>query len=192
MQADNIQRCEWTGDDPQMIAYHDIEWGVPVHNDRELFELLVLEGAQAGLSWATILKRREGYRKAFENFDPKIVSNYGDADIERLLEDKSIIRNKLKITSTINNAKRFIEIKSEFDSFDQYIWNFINHKPIQNKFKILSDIPSFTPLSKDISSDLKKRGFTFIGPTICYAFMQSIGMVNDHLMHCFRYYELNL
>ncbi|WP_455142419.1 DNA-3-methyladenine glycosylase I [Candidatus Hodarchaeum mangrovi] len=192
MHTNKLPRCEWAGDDPQMIAYHDLEWGVPVHNDRELFELLVLEGAQAGLSWTTILKRRDGYRTAFENFDPKIISKYNDTDIERLLEDKSIIRNKLKIKSTINNAKRFIEIQSEFDSFDQYLWDFINHKPIQNKFKALSELPSFTPLSKDISNDLKKRGFTFIGPTICYAFMQSIGMVNDHLIHCFRYHELNI
>ena len=191
-QPNKLPRCEWVGEDPQMIAYHDFEWGVPVHNDLKLFELIVLEGAQAGLSWVTVLKRRKGYRKAFNNFDPKIISNYTEKDIDRLMEDRSIIRNKLKIKSTINNAKRFLVIQSEFESFNQYLWDFINHNPIQNHFKTLTDIPSSTPLSKDISKDLKKRGFTFFGPTICYAFMQSIGMVNDHITHCFRYHELNI
>ncbi|PWI48719.1 DNA-3-methyladenine glycosylase I [Candidatus Heimdallarchaeota archaeon B3_Heim] len=170
-----------------MRNYHDEEWGVPVHDDRELFELLILEGAQAGLSWATILKRREGYRKAFVNFDINKVAQFSDKDFDHLIVNEAIIRNKLKVKSAINNAQRFIEVQNEFGSFNKYIWSFIDHKPIHNQFVSLSEIPASTPLSVRISKDLKKRGFNFIGPTICYAYMQSIGMVNDHVVNCFRY-----
>jgi DNA-3-methyladenine glycosylase I len=180
-------RCEWAGEGEQMRDYHDKEWGVPVHDDRELFELLILEGAQAGLSWATILKRREGYRKAFANFDVNKVAHFTEQDFDRLIEDKGIIRNKLKVKSAINNAQRFIEVQKEFGSFNKYIWSFVDYKPIENQFNSLSEIPASTSLSESISKDLKKRGFNFIGPTICYAFMQSIGMVNDHMVSCFCY-----
>ncbi|MFY9300287.1 MAG: DNA-3-methyladenine glycosylase I [Candidatus Nitrosotenuis sp.] len=181
-----MQRCEWAKDEP-MIEYHDKEWGVPQHDDIMLFELLTLEGAQAGLSWLTILKRRDTYRKAFDNFDPKKVSKYKDSEIKKLLADPGIIRNRLKIKSTINNAKQFLAIQDEFGSFDKYIWGFVNNTPIQNKFKKLSDIPASTPLSDKISQDLKKRGFGFVGTTICYAFMQAIGITNDHTINCFRH-----
>jgi DNA-3-methyladenine glycosylase I len=183
-------RCGWAGDDPLMKAYHDEEWGTPVHDDQALFEMLILEGAQAGLSWSTILKRREGYRKAFMKFDVVKVANFSEADFERLIENKEIIRNKLKIRSAINNAQQFLKVQEEFGSFDSYIWSFIDNKSIHNEFKALSEIPASTPLSEEISKDLKKRGFNFIGPTICYALMQSIGMVNDHLMSCYRYEEI--
>ncbi len=183
----NLQRCEWAGEEQLMRDYHDKEWGVPVHDDRELFELIILEGAQAGLSWATILKRREGYRIAFANFDVSKVAQFSDQDFNRLISDERIIRNKLKVKSVINNAQRFIEVQKEFSSFNNYIWSFINHKPIQNAFTSLSELPASTPLSEQISKDLKKRGFSFIGSTICYAYMQSIGMVNDHVVSCFRY-----
>ncbi len=180
-------RCEWAGEEEQMRDYHDKEWGVPVHDDRELFELLILEGAQAGLSWATILKRREGYRKAFANFNVNKVAQFTEEDFDRLIEDKGIVRNKLKVKSAINNARRFIEVQKEFGTFNEFIWSFIDYKPINNQFKSLSEIPASTPLSEKISKDLKKRGFNFIGPTICYAYMQSIGMVNDHIVSCFCY-----
>ncbi|MFX0151392.1 MAG: DNA-3-methyladenine glycosylase I [Candidatus Hodarchaeota archaeon] len=185
-----IKRCEWANAEPLMIKYHDEEWGVPIHDDTELFEFLILEGAQAGLSWSTILKRREGYRKAFENFNVNKVANYSEKKIEELLQDEGIIRNKLKIQSSINNAQRFIEIQEEFGSFNEYIWQFVNFKPIQNRFKELKEIPASTDLSNTMSKELKKRGFTFVGPTICYAFMQSIGIVNDHLIDCFRWIQL--
>ncbi|MHA1975977.1 MAG: DNA-3-methyladenine glycosylase I [Candidatus Hodarchaeales archaeon] len=181
------RRCEWAGEEQLMRDYHDEEWGVPVHDDRELFELLILEGAQAGLSWATILKRREGYRKAFANFEVKKVADFSEQDFNRLIIDEGIIRNKLKIRSAINNAKRFIEVQKEFSSFDKYIWSFVDHKPVHKELTSLSEIPASTLLSEKISKDLKKRGFNFIGPTICYAYMQSIGMVNDHVVSCFRY-----
>jgi len=180
------KRCEWAQDEPN-ITYHDKEWGRPQHNDQKLFEFLILEGAQAGLSWTTILKRRAGYRKAFSDFDALTVSKYTQKRVEKLLKDKSIIRNKLKITSAINNAKQFLKIQEEFGSFDNYIWGFVNHKPIKNKFKKLSDLPASTEISEKLSKDLKKRGFNFVGPTICYALMQAIGMVNDHTVNCFRY-----
>ncbi|MHA1215033.1 MAG: DNA-3-methyladenine glycosylase I [Candidatus Hodarchaeales archaeon] len=183
-------RCEWALENQLMRDYHDNEWGVPVHDDYKLFELLILEGAQAGLSWSTILNRREGYRKAFANFDYEQVAQFTEDTIEALLQDKSIIRNRLKIRSAVNNAKQFIKVQQEFGSFDNYIWGFTNYKVIHNAFSNLSDIPAYTLLSKNISKDLKKRGFSFIGPTICYAFMQSIGIVNDHLTHCYRYNEL--
>ena len=177
-------RCEWAKTEP-MISYHDNEWGTPKHDDQILFEFLCLEGAQAGLSWMTILKRRQGYRKVFSNFDARKISKYDNTRVRKLLQDKSIIRNKLKILSTINNAQQFLKIQKEFGSFDSYLWAFVNHTPLKNNFKKLTDIPAFTSLSKSMSSDLKKRGFTFVGPTICYAFMQAIGMVNDHTVDCF-------
>ena len=179
-------RCEWAKEEPN-ISYHDNEWGRPVHDDKKLFEFLILEGAQAGLSWTTILKRRDGYRNAFANFDPKKVAKFDDKKISKLLLDESIIRNRLKITSAVNNAKQFLKIQKEFGSFDKYVWSFVNHKPIKNKFKKLSDLPASTPISEKLSKDLKQRGFTFVGPTICYAMMQAIGMVNDHSSNCFRY-----
>ncbi len=190
MNEQSFVRCEWAGTDPEMTAYHDNEWGVPVHDDRELFELLILEGAQAGLSWATILKRRNGYRQAFAYFDVQEVANFTDADFERIIQDPGVIRNKLKVKSAINNAKRFIAIQEEFESFDNYIWNFVECTPIQNCFKSLQEIPAQTELSVQISKDLRKRKFSFIGPTICYAYMQSIGLVNDHIINCFRYNEI--
>ncbi len=180
------KRCEWAKDEPN-ITYHDVEWGKPQHDDRKLFEFLVLEGAQAGLSWATILKRRDGYRKAFSDFDARKVSKYNQKQIEKLLKDESIIRNKLKINSAINNAKQFLKIQEEFGSFDKYLWGFVNHKPIKNKFKKHSDLPASTEISEKLSQDLKKRGFNFVGPTICYALMQAIGMVNDHTSECYLY-----
>ena len=181
--VDTMKRCQWALD-KIMIDYHDKEWGRPLHNDRKLFELIILEGAQAGLSWITILKRRKTYRKAFSNFDPLKVSKFTKKDIQRLLNDEGVIRNKLKIASAINNAKQFIKIQKEFGTFDKYIWSFVKNKPIINKYKKLAEIPSTTSLSDEISKDLKKRGFNFVGSTICYAFMQSIGMVNDHTVDC--------
>ena len=180
------KRCEWAKDEPN-ITYHDKEWGRPQHNDQKLFEFLILEGAQAGLSWSTILKRRAGYEKAFSDFDALKVSKYAQKRVEKLLKDESIIRNKLKINSAINNAKQFLKIQKEFGSFDNYLWGFVNHKPIKNKFKKLSDLPASTEISEKLSKDLKKHGFNFVGPTICYALMQAIGMVNDHTVGCFRY-----
>ncbi len=185
-----IKRCSWAGSDPVMVDYHDREWGVPVHDDTELYEFLLLEGAQAGLSWATILNRREGYRKAFENFDVQKVALFSEDDLERLIQNPGVIRNRLKINSAINNARLFIKIQEEYGSFDQYIWGFINYQPIINRFKKLADIPASTELSTTISKALKKRGFNFVGPTICYAFMQAVGMVNDHILDCFRYSEI--
>ena len=180
------KRCEWAKDEPN-ITYHDKEWGRPQHNDQKLFEFLILEGAQAGLSWTTILKRRNGYRDAFSDFDVLKVSKYTQKHIKKLLKDESIIRNKLKINSAINNAKQFLKIQEEFGSFDNYLWGFIEHKPIKNNFKKLSDLPATTEISEKLSQDLKKRGFNFVGPTICYALMQAIGMVNDHTSQCFLY-----
>lgn len=179
-------RCEWAKDEPN-ITYHDKEWGVPQHDDTKLFEFLILEGAQAGLSWSTILKRRDGYRKAFSNFDILKVSKYNKTQVEKLLKNESIIRNKLKINSAINNAKQFLKIQKEYGSFDNYLWSFVNHRPIKNKYKKLSDIPASNEISENLSKDLKKNGFSFVGPTICYALMQAIGMVDDHIVSCFRY-----
>jgi len=180
------KRCEWAKDEPN-ITYHDKEWGKPQHNDQKLFEFLILEGAQAGLSWTTILKRRDGYRKAFSDFDALKVSKYTQKRVEKLLKDESIIRNKLKINSAINNAKLFLKVQEEFGSFDKYLWGFVKNKPIKNKFKKLSDLPATTEISEELSQDLKKRGFNFVGPTICYALMQATGMVNDHTSNCFLY-----
>jgi len=170
-----------------MVEYHDSEWGVPLHDDRKLFELLTLEGAQAGLSWSTILARREKYRRAFDYFDPEKIVRYTEGDVVRLMGDEGIVRNRLKILSVINNAKRFLEVKKEFGSFDQYVWSFVDYTPIVNRFRELRSIPSSTPVSDRMSRDMKKRGFSFIGSTICYAFMQAAGLVNDHTLDCFRY-----
>lgn len=184
-------RCEWCANSfDEYVRYHDEEWGVPVHDDQKHFEFLVLESAQAGLSWATILKKREGYRNAFADFDPNIVSTYEKGMVEELLQDASIIRNRLKIEATINNAKRFLEIQSEFGSFDTYIWQFVEGKPIVNKWKIKFEVPVTTKESDALSKDLKKRGFKFVGSTTIYAHMQAIGLVNDHTIDCFRYKEL--
>lgn len=180
------KRCEWAKDEPN-TTYHDNEWGTPQHDDQKLFEFLILEGAQAGLSWTTILNRREGYRKAFSNFDAKRASKYTQKHVEKLLKDESIIRNRLKVNSAINNAKQFLKVQNEFGSFDEYLWGFVNHKPIKNKFKKHSDLPTSTEISEKLSEDLKKRGFNFVGPTICYALMQAIGMVNDHTSNCYLY-----
>jgi len=178
------KRCQWAKDEPN-ITYHDNEWGRPQHDDQKLFEFLILEGAQAGLSWSTILKRRKGYEVAFSDFDVEKVSKYTQKHVEKLLKDESIIRNKLKVNSAVNNAKQFLKIREEFGSFDKYLWGFVNYKQIKNKFKKLSDIPASTEISEKLSKDLKKRGFNFVGPTICYALMQAIGMVNDHTSECF-------
>jgi DNA-3-methyladenine glycosylase I len=185
------KRCAWTqGSSPLMLDYHDREWGVPVHNDRRLFEFLILEGAQAGLSWKTILDRRQNYRRAFDDFDARKIAQYTKKDINRLLKDEGIIRNRLKIEATVENAKRFIEAKKEFGSFDEYIWQFVGGRPIQNKFKKITELPAQTKESEVMSRELKKRGFRFVGPTICYAFMQAVGLVNDHTTDCFRYREI--
>jgi len=184
-------RCQWCVNGGEIyLDYHDMEWGVPVHDDRHFFEHIVLEGAQAGLSWITILKRRENYRKAFDNFDVRKVAKYGEKKIEELVQDPGIIRNRLKIKSAVNNAQVFIAIQKEFGSFDKYFWSFTGGKIIDNKIKTMRDIPATSELSDTISKDLKKRGMSFIGTTIIYAMMQSVGMVNDHEMTCFRYKEL--
>lgn len=184
-------RCVWVGRDPLMIAYHDKEWGRPWHEDRRLFEYLVLDAAQAGLSWSTVLKKRENYRQAFHNFDPTKIAHYSSTDLRRLLKNPGIIRNKLKIKSAVINAQEFIKIQEEFGSFDKYIWQFVNYKTIQNRFRTLKQLPAFSPESVAMSRDLKNRGFRFVGPTICYAFMQAAGMVNDHLTTCFLYRKLS-
>lgn len=187
----NLKRCTWCeGLYDDYVKYHDEEWGVPVHDDRKHFEFLILEGAQAGLSWSTILKRRDGYRKAFADFDPVLVAEYGDAKYESLLQDPSIIRNRLKVRSAINNAKKFLEVQKEFGSFDSYIWKFTGGKPLVNSWEKMSDIPAKTELSDRVSKDLKKRGFNFVGSTIIYAHLQATGIVNDHEVSCFRYKEL--
>lgn len=184
------KRCGWAGNDPVYIEYHDKEWGVPVHNDVKHFEFLILEGAQAGLSWITILKRRENYIKAFDGFDPEKVAKYDEKKIEELLQNKGIIRNRRKVEAAVVNAKAFLEVQKEFGSFDKYIWQFVGGKVIKNKWESLEEVPARTSESEAMSKDLKKRGFKFVGPTICYAYMQAIGMVNDHLIDCFRYEEI--
>jgi|TARA_B100001964_G_scaffold31005_1_gene32185 DNA-3-methyladenine glycosylase I len=180
-------RCGWPGKDENMVKYHDEVWGKPIHDDRTLFEFLILEGAQAGLSWSTILNRKYTYKKAFDNFDAKKISKYTSKDKKRLLNDVGIIRNRLKVDSAILNAQKFLEVQKEFGSFDKYIWSFVNHKSIINKFKKHTDIPATTKESDAMSLDLKKRGFKFVGSTICYAFMEAVGMVNDHEVGCFRH-----
>ena len=186
------RRCEWAdGGDPLIVAYHDDEWGVPSHDDRHLFELLTLEGAQAGLSWATILRKRQGYRSAFEQFDPDRVARFNRRKIERLLTDPSIVRNRLKIESTVNNARRVLEVQEEFGTFNAYMWEFVDGAPIVGRRRTLSDLPSETQESNAMSKELKRRGFRFIGSTVCYAYMQATGLVNDHVTTCFRYRELS-
>jgi DNA-3-methyladenine glycosylase I len=184
-----MERCPWAKTD-LYVKYHDAEWGVPVHDDRLLFEFLVLEGAQAGLSWETILKKRENYRQAFDNFDPDLVARYGQKERVRLLADAGIVRNRLKIEAAVQNAKAFLAVRDEFGSFDEYIWGFVGNEPKQNSWKSGKEVPAQTPESDAMSKDLKRRGFKFVGSTICYAFMQAVGMVNDHLVDCFRHEEL--
>jgi len=179
--------CNWPSNDPLMIRYHDEEWGVPLHDDRKIFEFFVLDAFQAGLSWRTVLHKRENFRKAFDNFNVKKIAAYGEKEIARLLADEGIIRNKAKISATITNAKHFLEVQKEFGSFDKYIWQFTGGKPVKNKLKALSEMPVSSKESDAMSRDLKLRGFKFVGTTICYSFMQAAGMVNDHLVHCFRY-----
>jgi len=183
-------RCGWCGNDPLYVEYHDQEWGVPVYDDQTLFEFLILEGAQAGLSWSTILKKREGYRLAFDGFDVEKVARYDGIKISALLTDPGIVRNQLKIGSAVTNAQAFLKIRDEWSSFSDYIWSFVDGRPIQNAWRSLAEIPAKPPLAETISKDLKKRGFRFVGPTIIYAHMQATGMVNDHLMDCFRYREI--
>jgi len=183
-------RCAWAGTDPLYNLYHDAEWGVPVHDDRRLFEMLILEGAQAGLSWITILRKREAYRKAFDNFDPHKIIKYNVKKVEQLMANEGIVRNRLKIASVISNAEAFLAVQKEFGSFDTFIWQFVGGKPIINKRKSIRDIPPTTPESDAMSKELKRRGFKFVGSTICYAFMQACGMVNDHELNCFRYKEV--
>ena len=183
------KRCEWAAKEP-MIRYHDREWGVPLHDDRRLFEMLILEGAQAGLSWDTILNKRESYRKAFHGFDPSAVAKYGEQDVIRLLSNPGIVRNRLKVRSAIRNAGAFLAVQEEYGSFDAYIWQFVAGRSKANRRQSMEEIPAKTDISDAMSKDLKKRGFNFVGSTICYAFMQSVGMVNDHTMDCFRYGEI--
>lgn len=184
------ERCPWCLGFDQYIQYHDEEWGVPVHDDRKHFEFLILEGAQAGLSWATVLKKRENYKKLFADFDPKKVAEFDQSKIEELLQNAGIIRNKLKVNGAVINAQKFIEVQQEFGSFDQYIWSFVNHTPIVNKIKSMKEAPATSPESDALSKDLKKRGFKFVGSTIMYAHMQACGLVNDHLVSCFRFEEV--
>ncbi len=185
-----VQRCSWCGDDPLYVAYHDEEWGVPVRNDHALFEFLILEGAQAGLSWITILRKRENYRKAFARFDPGKVARFDKRKLGRLLQDPGIVRNRLKVESTVGNARAFQRVQAEFGSFESYIWRFVDGEPKRNRFRKHADIPAETPESNAMSKDLGKRGFRFVGSTICYAFMQATGLVNDHLVSCFRHREM--
>lgn len=189
-QQNDKTRCAWCMGDPIYIRYHDKEWGVPVQQDRKWFEFLILEGAQAGLSWITILRKREAYRKAFDNFDYNKVANYNERKIQSLLKDDGIVRNRLKIRGAVQNANAFLNIRDEFGTFNKYIWEFVDGKPIRNRRKSLKEIPAKTELSDKLSKDLKQRGFTFVGSTICYAHMQATGMVNDHTVDCFRYKEL--
>ncbi len=179
-------RCPWAGSDPLYLRYHDSEWGVPVHDDRHFFEMLVLEGAQAGLAWITILRKREGYRDAFDGFDPAVVARYDDRRVEALLGNPAIVRNRLKVGSAVANARAFLRVQDEHGSFDRYVWRFVDGRPRQNAWRGMDEVPAETPESRALSRDLKRRGFRFVGPTICYAFMQATGLVNDHLVDCFR------
>lgn len=185
------KRCSWVSDDPLYISYHDLEWGVPIYDDRLLFEFLVLEGMQAGLSWLTILKKRDNYRKSFDNFNAKKIVKYDQQKIDQLLMNEGIVRNKLKIASVITNAKSFLRVTQEFSSFSEYIWGFVNGNPIQNRWRNITQLPSTSAISDQLSKDLKKRGFKFVGSTICYAFMQAVGMVNDHTADCFLYKKVS-
>ena len=188
--ADAKPRCAWCGVDPLYVAYHDREWGVPLHDERALFEFLILEGAQAGLSWFTILKKREGYRRAFDHFDVERIARYGEADVARLMADAGIVRNRLKIESTITNARATLALRETAGGLDAYFWNFVDGRPLDNAWKGIGQVPASTPLSDAISKDLKKRGFKFVGSTIVYAHMQATGMVNDHTVDCFRHREV--
>jgi DNA-3-methyladenine glycosylase I len=187
--ARSEQRCAWAGEDPLMVAYHDTEWGVPQHDERRLFEMLTLEGAQAGLSWTTILRKRDGYRRAFAGFDYDAVAAFGDADVERLLGDSSIVRNRLKIASTIENARAVVDVRRSEGSLDAFLWRLAGGAPMVERRRTLADLPAETPLSRTISKELKRAGFRFVGPTVVYAFMQACGFVNDHVMECFRWRE---
>ncbi len=184
-------RCVWAGSDPLYQEYHDYEWGVPVHDDRLLFEFLILEGAQAGLSWITVLRKREAYRAAFENFDPAVVACFDEQKQAALLADPGIVRNRLKVASAISNARAFLQVQEQFGSFAAYLWRFVDGRPIRNAWRSITEVPASTPVSDALSKDLKKRGFRFVGSTICYAFMQAVGMVNDHTIDCFRWQELD-
>ena len=186
-----MKRCDWCGNDPIYISYHDKEWGKPVHSDKKLFEFLILEGAQAGLSWITILKKRHHYRQALDNFNFTKIAKYSDKKIESLMKNPGLVRNRLKLNSIVTNAKAFNDIRDEFGTFNKYIWSYVNYQPLQNKWRTVDAVPAKTPLSDEISMDLKKRGFKFMGSTICYAFMQATGMVNDHIMSCHRYQDLS-
>lgn len=186
-----MSRCPWCGDDPLYVAYHDTEWGVPVHDDARLFEFLVLEGAQAGLSWLTILRKRENYRRAFAGFDVRRVARYGEKEVASLMQDAGIVRNRLKIESAVANARAFLAVQEAFGSFAAYQWDFVDGKPMLNRWRTLADVPASTPVSDALSKDLKRRGFKFVGSTICYAHMQAVGMVNDHLVDCPRHRELS-
>jgi DNA-3-methyladenine glycosylase I len=190
MKPGERKRC-WGDGDELMAAYHDLEWGVPLHDDTQIFEFLILEGMQAGLSWRTILYKRENFRKAFHGFDPARVARYGERELKRLLADTGIIRNRLKIKAAVNNARRFLEVQKEFGTFDRYIWGFVDGKPVRNRLRSFRDMPSNTPLSDRVSADLKARGFQFVGSTVIYAHLQATGLVNDHLVQCFRYAEIN-
>ena len=187
---DDLPRCTWPGQDPLYVAYHDQEWGVPVREDGLLFEFLILEGAQAGLSWITILRKREAYRQAYAGFDPQVVARYGEQEMERLLADPGIVRNRAKVRASVGNAQAFLQVRSEFGSFARYLWDFVDGIPVVNRWTASSQIPAVTPLAEKISKDLKQRGFKFVGPTIVYAHMQATGMVNDHLVSCFRHPEV--
>ncbi|MEK9171788.1 MAG: DNA-3-methyladenine glycosylase I, partial [Patescibacteria group bacterium] len=182
--------CSWPKDEPLMVKYHDKEWGKPIRSDRKIFEFLVLESAQAGLSWLTILRKREGYRRAFANFEPSSVARFGARDVSKLIKNPNIIRNRLKIEAAINNAKKFLEVQREFGAFSKYMWNFVGGRPIDGKRKSLEDLPAITRESETFAKDLKRRGFKFLGPTVVYAHMQAVGMANDHVMSCFRYREV--
>jgi DNA-3-methyladenine glycosylase I len=182
-----IIRCPWCGSDPLYVSYHDHEWGVPLHDEQRLFEMLTLEGAQAGLSWLTVLRKREGYRRAFAGFDPQLVAGFGDADVARLLADPGIVRNRLKIASAISNARAVLEVQARYGSLDAFLWSFVDGAPIRNSRRSMAEIPASTPLSDAMSREMKRHGFRFVGTTICYSHMQATGMVNDHLADCFRH-----
>jgi DNA-3-methyladenine glycosylase I len=188
----SVRRCGWAeGSDPLTLRYHDEEWGVPSHDDRHLFEMLVLEGAQAGLSWTTILRKREGYRRAFAGFDPQAVARFDRRRVERLLQDPGIVRNRAKVEAAVANARRVLEVREDFGTLDRYLWGFVGGSPVVNRWRDLGEIPSQSPESRAMSGDLRARGFRFVGPTVCYAFMQAVGMVNDHLVECFRHPEVD-
>jgi len=183
------ERCGWSTESPEYLAYHDREWGIPLHDDRRLFEMLILEGAQAGLSWSTILHKRPAYREAFDGFDPEKVARYGKARIEKLLRNEGIVRNRLKVNAAVRNARAFLGIREEFGTFDKFLWSFVAGRPKQNRWRELAEVPAETDESRALSKELKRRDMTFVGPTICYAYMQAVGLVNDHLVRCFRHAE---